>query len=101
MAQEWCLYYGVIRNSEQAEKLYKIVCKRKGKDVMSPSVKKEKSKSETPVKAQAKKAKTETGKHDEERRKKKRNIHVDEDEIENDTGFEAASGWEQQGRSGI
>mmetsp|Transcript_24780 Transcript_24780/g.30470 ORF Transcript_24780/g.30470 Transcript_24780/m.30470 type:complete len:109 (-) Transcript_24780:270-596(-) len=36
MAQEWCLFYGVLSN-EDAEKLGKIVMKRKGKPIKSTS----------------------------------------------------------------
>lgn len=49
MAQEWCVNYGVLPRSE-AERLYKIIMKRKGKVVQTASsksdVKKKKVKKE-------------------------------------------------------
>ena len=86
MAQEWCLYYGVVQNEEHAEKLYKLVSKRKGKDASSPG-----KKSNGAAKAIKESASPPP---------KKKTKKVVED-TEDDTGFETASAWEQQGRVGV
>ena len=86
MAQEWCLFYGVVQDEEHAEKLYKLVSKRKGKDASSPG-KKSSGASKTKKEAASPPPK-----------KKARKAVEDTDD---DTGFEAGSAWEQQGRVGV
>lgn len=89
MAQEWCLYYGVVHDEVHAEKLYKLVSKRKGKDLSSPGKKSSgSSKSTSRVKKESSPPP----------RKRSRKVVESDDE---DVGFEPASAWEQQGRVGV
>ena len=55
MAQEWCIAYGVLP-SEEAEKVYKVVCKRKGVKP-SESVRSTPVKKATPAKRKTSKSK--------------------------------------------
>ena len=77
MAQEWCVSYGVLSEKE-ANHVYNAICKRKGKPGMisSPDPKRV-----APV-------------------SKGRKVRVDDD-VEDDTGFDAGSAWEMQGKAGI
>ena len=86
MAQEWCLFHGVVKSEEHAEKLFKLVSARKGKDLKSPAKKGGvPARNSTPAK---KKAPTKKAKY------------IDEEE-DGDAGFEASSAWEQSGKAGV
>ena len=77
MAQEWCVAYGVL-SEKIANQVFNTICKRKGKSSISQSPD---PKRNVPL-------------------SKPKKVRVDDD-IEDDTGFEAGSSWEMQGKSGI
>jgi hypothetical protein len=95
IAQEWCLYYGVVNDEVHAEKLYKIVTKRKGKDLSSPF---KKSTVVTSVKITTKSNKTDVS---EEKPKKRSKKNVIQEDFDADTGYDKSSLWEGQGTSGV
>ena len=90
MAQEWCLYYGIL-DEKTAKKVFDAVLKRKankGKEVESP-VKKPPAKAPAPKEA----SKKETA--------SKKRRKVDSDDDADDTGMGDGDVWEGRGRSGI
>ena len=79
MAQEWCVSYGILPETE-AYNIHVKVCKRKGKPVSSP------------MRNDVKKPTT-------SRNVKPRRIQ--DDDIEADTGMERGSAWEGRGAIGV
>jgi len=77
MAQEWCVLYGIL-SYERADELHRMICKRKGKAVASPT-KASKPKEAAP---KAKKARV-----------------IDESAIVADTGLDLGNGDETRGAS--
>lgn len=94
MAQEWCLLYGILP-FEAANKLNMIVCKRKGKPVVSVA---------SPVKASSKappsKNKAAAPSSNVATTSKRRKV-VNDDDLVGDSGMGPSNDWEGVGTSGM
>ena len=86
MAQEWCVYHGTLEY-EEADRIFRMICKRKGREYEVGS---------SPVK----KSTVAQGQVKRERQNKPAKIIDSTNEL-CDTGLESGSIWEGRGTSGL